>query len=228
MKYRFILIVTFVLAGLYIFTLEPNKISDINVVQNKQSTELIVVQTKNEEPIIAYNDKENCWILDFSRSILSESIYKKTIAAKFLKMAYVSKLNYRHNTARLRLFLEPNSFFKITRDNHKVKIKIARKKLNYKKYISQKIHLQNPSDRHLSPVFIDLKDQPLAPIINKLAENIGVKLLIRNKLPQKVSLKLEASNSSEALAGISELLGIEISKTGQIWALRKASENNYE
>lgn len=228
MKFRLILIFTLMLSGLYIWLLEPNRIYAVSIEQNKETTALLVAQTQKKQPVIAYNEKEKCWILDFSNSMLAEAMDRKTWVGKFIKMAYMSTLSYKPSTTRLRLFLEPHSSFKVAIEQDKVEIIIASKKLASKKYFSQKLHLQNPSDTHLSPVLIDLKNQPLAPLINKLAENIGVKLLLKNNLPEMVSLKLEASSSSEALIGISELLGIEITKHGQIWALKKISDDNNE
>jgi len=226
MKHREIFMAFFVVLSIvYLVLLRPNHINSITLVDDGDYAKVIIEQTKKIIPKTIFKKFENCWILDFQKTLIKNALLKKSFANSLIKMCFVSCPKEESNIVRLRIYACDNSKLKISELDGKLIITISKtEKFSEQKSDDTSLVLLNPSDRKSAPVVIDIKGKSLYPILHRLAENIGVTLKFKNDMPNNVSIKLEASDSAEAIYGIASLLGISIEKNGNTWALMRLSK----
>lgn len=226
MKHRAVFITFFVILSIvYLDLLRPNQINSITLVDAGDHAKVLIEQTKNIVPITIFKKSENCWVFDFRKTLINNKLLKKSFANSLIKMCFVSRSKEDSNIARLRIYVCDNSKLKVSELDDKLVITIAKKEnFTGQESDNTSIGLLNPSDKKSAPVLIDIKGKSLYPILHRLAENIGVKLKFKNDMPNNVSIKLEASDSAEAIYGIASLLGISIEKKGNTWALMRLSK----
>ena len=219
------IILFFIFALVYLVLLKPNQINSILLFNEGELTKIVIGQTKVIVPKTIFKKSENCWIFDFNKTSINNSLLKKTYAKNLVKMCFVSCPDKKSNHARLRIYVCENSTLKVSKSDNSLTVSIGKRGKDAEpQQEGNNFGLVNHSDRQLAPVLIDVKGKSLYPILDKLAENIGVKLKFKNEMPENVSIKLEASDSTEALYGIASLLGISIEKNGKTWALMRHSK----
>ncbi len=208
-----------------------SSISEIKTFSLSESDKLSVISidvSKQTKVTPYFQSKENCMILEFSDSIISNKLENNAIAGRDIKLAYIrpevslcKKNNRNEKKVIAKIFLKKEILPSVKKSNNKVIVKLCykEKETNNKKVSYPKLHntLLHPNEEKYTPVCINIEGASFKSVTSKLASQAGIELRFKGNFPETFSINLQSENPFNALEFIADKTNTKFYRENKIW-----------
>ncbi len=208
-------------------------LSEINKVDIKESANqtLVTINLSKPTKVIPYlKGIENCLVLEFDKSIISETLKTKAFASRDIKLGYITSLNNcsKNNKnpkdkaikkVKAKFFFKPDCIPSVKYLNDKVTLKLSVKENLAKAPQQPSNSLLLPTEEKYAPVVISLEDAPFKPVVSEIAAQAGMDIHFKGKTPETFSIELESEDPFNAICSIAVKTNMKFYRDGKTWYL---------
>ncbi|MBR4330683.1 MAG: hypothetical protein IKO19_12415 [Candidatus Riflebacteria bacterium] len=211
-----------------------SEIKDINIVESDNQT-LINIDLSKATKVVPYlKGSENCFILEFDKSTIAESLKTKAFASRDVKLGYLSLISGDKNTdknskpvsqkkVKARFFLKPECIPSIKYLDNKVVLKLSVKE-NLNKLHQPSNSLMHPSENKFAPVVLSLENAPFKPVVSEIAAQAGMDLHFKGNFPETFSIELQSEDPFNAICSIAVKTNVNFYRDGKTWYMEGSAE----
>ncbi len=205
-----------------------SEIKNINISETEEQTLINIDLSKNTKVVPYLKGSENCFILEFDKSTLSEELKTKAFASRDIKLGYLSTVtedkNCEKNTkiktskkVRAKFFLKPECLPSVKYHNNKVVLKLSVKENLNKPSQQPSNSLMHPNESKYAPVVISLENAPFKPVVSEIATQAGMDLHFKGNFPETFSIELQSEDPFNAICTIAEKNNLNFYRDGKTW-----------
>ena len=206
-----------------------SEIKDINIIESENQT-LINIDLSKAAKVVPYlKGSENCFILEFDKSTITESLKTKAFASRDVKLGYLSLVSEEKNVnksskpvinkkVKAKFFLKPECIPSIKYLDNKVVLKLSVKE-NLNKPNQPSNSLMHPSENKFAPVVLSLENAPFKPVVSEIAAQAGMDLHFKGNFPETFSIELQSEDPFNAICSIAVKTNSNFYRDGKIWYL---------
>lgn len=210
------------------------EIKDVNIIESDNQT-LINIDLSKAAKVVPYlKGSENCFILEFDKSTISESLKTKAFASRDVKLGYLSLISDEKNTnknskpisqkkVKAKFFLKPECIPSIKYLENKVVLKLSVKE-NLNKPHQPSNSLMHPSENKFAPVVLSLENAPFKPVVSEIAAQAGMDLHFKGNFPETFSIELQSEDPFNAICSIAVKTNVNFYRDGKTWYMEGSAE----
>ena len=210
------------------------EIKDINIVEAENQTLINIDLSKSAKVVPYLKGSENCFILEFDKSTISESIKNKAFASRDVKLGYLSLVSDERKTnktskpisnkkVKAKFFLKPECIPSVKYLENKVVLKLSVKE-NLNKPNQPSNFLMHPSENKYAPVVLSLENAPFKPVVSEIAAQAGMNLHFKGEFPETFSIELQSEDPFNAICSIAVKTNTNFYKDGKIWYMEGSTK----
>lgn len=205
-----------------------SEINNVEIDESGENTFVTIKLTKPAKAIPQMKNNDNCFVLDFEQTVLSEKLPQKAFAGKNIKLAYFSsvkpeekinagkKKSPANKCVRAKFFIDENCLPSVKFKDKSVLLKLSSKGKGRNPEIPSN-SLLHPKESKYSPVVLSLEDAPFLPIVTELAIQAGMDLKFKGNIPETLSVELQSEDAFDALCTIAMKNNLRFFREGKIW-----------
>jgi len=177
------------------------------------------------EPLFRYSSQENCWQIDMvGVGGPPPPVVVKPFCGPVLALR-CGQVNSDPPIQRISLNVQPGVRMKVVRSPHGFRFELKKTGQQFKgPVIENEGRIPQPlisPHGEVGEVVVDVRNEPAIPVLAKLVEGAGFDLHFRDPVSGKVSLKVHATNSLEALRACAVQLGMVLTRENDGWWLSR-------
>lgn len=206
-----------------------SEIKNVSISEAENQTMVTIELSKPAKAVPFLKSSQNCIVLDFDKTVLSNELTKNAFAGRDIKLAYLSVLNNSQNAfkakkpkntkkVRAKFFLKPNCLTSVKYSGNKVFLKLAVKE-TMQKLREPENSLLHPKEKKYAPVVISLENAPFQPVVSEIAVQAGMDLNFKGTIPETLSIEIQSEDPFEALCTIAEKANMKFYRDGKNWFL---------
>ena len=205
-----------------------SEIKDISISETEDQTLINIDLSKTTKVVPYLKGSENCFILEFDKSTISETLKTKAFASRDVKLGYLSAVSdeksgnkntklKNHKKVRAKFFIKPECLPSVKYLNDKVVLKLSVKENLSKTNQQPSNSLMHPQESKYAPVVISLENAPFKPVVSEIATQAGMDLHFKGNFPETFSMELQSEDPFNAICSIAEKNNINFYRDGKTW-----------
>ena len=210
------------------------EIKDVNIIESDNQTLINIDLSKSAKVVPYLKGSENCFILEFDKSTISESLKTKAFASRDVKLGYLSLISDEKNVGKnskpisqkkvkAKFFLKPECIPSIKYLDNKVVLKLSVKE-NLNKPHQPSNSLMHPSENKFAPVVLSLENAPFKPVVSEIAAQAGMDLHFKGNFPETFSIELQSEDPFNAICSIAVKTNVNFYRDGKTWYMEGSAE----
>lgn len=211
-----------------------SEIKEVNIVESENQTLINIDLSKTTKVVPYLKGSENCFILEFDKSIIGENLKTKAFASRDVKLGYLSAISdekkadknakpVSNKKVKAKFFLKPECLPSIKYLNNKVVLKLSIKE-NLNKPNQPSNSLMHPSENKFAPVVLSLENAPFKPVVSEIAAQAGMDLHFKGIFPETFSIELQSEDPFNAICSIAVKTNTNFYRDGKTWYMEGSAE----